>query len=155
MLRVTCLFGILLSACTQGEAAKDFYDDAETGSTWQLTPSTGTHVDGVYGPDYYKGACPAIAAKNAQLPTGAVTGCEADCTCTFQLSLSDDGDVGHSYVAGVDYEEQCTDGSHMQCFNTGAEDGGPAYCTWVSGTIDPSVDPFGDCSYTLDLVRED
>lgn len=140
---------VLLAACTQNGDQKDFYDHAESGSTWQLTIADGAHVDEVYGNNYYKGACPVFAARSARVPDDGNTTCEPGCTCSFAFELDDDGDVGHDYHTNAGFTETCGDGSSLQCISPDPESGEVGWCTWLSGKIDPSVDPFGDCQYTF------
>jgi hypothetical protein len=140
---------ILLAACTQNGDQKDFYDSVERGSTWQLTITDGAHVDEEYGGGYYTGACPAFAARAARVPDDGNTMCEPGCTCSFDFSLSDTGDVGHDYSTDAGFSERCSDGSSLMCVSPDPEHGETGLCTWLSGKIDPSVDPFGDCQYTF------
>ncbi len=143
---------VMIAACTQNGGAKDYYDSAEAGSTWQLSLDNGKRVDSVYGPDYYKGACPAFAARTAHLPAadGSVA-CDPGCTCSFDFSLEDSGDVGHNYSVDAGFQEQCDDGSSITCVDPDPMIGEVGFCTWISGKIDPKVDPFGDCTYTFTL----
>ncbi len=142
---------VLLAACTQNGDQKDFYDQVESGSTWQLTIADGAHIDEAYGPDYYKGACPVYAARTARVPDGGNTACEAGCTCSFAFYLEDNGDVGHDYHTDASFTETCSDGSSLSCYSPNPTLGETGWCTWLSGKIDPSVDPFGDCKYTFTI----
>ncbi len=146
------IFLALLAACTQNQDAKDFYDHAESGTTWQMMIADGKLVGEAYGTGY-TGACPAFSTRSARVPDDGLTSCEPGCTCTLTFYLEDDGDVGHRYATDADFHTQCTDGSSLDCISPDPMVGEVGFCTWVSGKIDPSVDPFGDCSYTFTLVE--
>ena len=152
-MRSTMFLILLLGACTQNGDAKDFYDHAESGTTWQLTIGDGKLVDEAYGSDYYKGACPAFAAREARIPVDGSTACEPGCTCGFDFSLEDNGDVGHDYATDAEFFESCSDGSSLECISPDPMHGETGWCTWMSGKIAPSVDPFGDCTYTFDIAE--
>lgn len=154
-MRSTLVLLLLVGACTntQSQDAKDFYDHTQSGTSWQLTIAGGQLVDEAYGSDYYKGACPAFATRTGHVPDGSTDSCEPGCTCSLQFFLDDDGDVGHNYSVDAELTETCSDGSSLQCVSPDPMDGEIGWCTWLSGKIDPSVDPFGDCKYTFTMTE--
>nr|HEX4316618.1 hypothetical protein [Kofleriaceae bacterium] len=146
---------MVLASCAQHEEAKDFYDRAEAGSTWALDFSGGKLVDEAYGSGY-TGACPMFTDRDGMVPANTVDICEPGCTCSFSFELDDDGDVGDDYATTASFTEQCPDGSSLDCIEPSPDDGvETGFCTWVSGTIPSSVDPFGDCTYDFRISETD
>lgn len=145
-MRYRLLSLVVLAACTENQDAKDYYDAVETGSSWQISIDSGNHVD-----DHYQGACPAFAPRTAHVPADDSLACDPGCTCAFGFALEDDGEIGHRYAVDAGFEQQCDDGSSILCTDPDPMHGEVGFCTWTSGTIDPQVDPFGDCSYSFTL----
>lgn len=131
-MRLACL-ALVLAACAQNQAAADLYNQAESGSTWKLTFT-----------DVPEG-CPVIASLTAHLPDGAVASCGSGCACLFSLELDDNGEqLGADYSVHGDYEQECADGSSLDCFDADPEDGLPGLCYGV-----------GVCQYNFVIAEVD
>ncbi len=139
---------MVIGGCAQNEQAKDFYQQAEQGSTWELAFNQGTLVNAVYGTDYYMGACPVLTQRTVHLPDDSAATCDPGCACAFKFFLEDVGDVTDDYIVSSGYRQQCGE-AILDCHMPSPGTGEAGFCTWTAGTIDPSVDPFGDCSYVF------
>ena len=132
-MRNTMIALVVVSAaagCTQNEDAKDYFDRVEHGTDWQLTIAGGTRVD-----NSYTGCVPDVSAEGvAHVPSAHANGTE------FDFSLVDDGDIGHNYVVDAGFLQRDDDGSSLQCEWPNPETDETGWCTWLSGTFDPSID---------------
>ncbi len=133
----------LVAACTTNGYAKTVYDDAESGSTWQLAFGAETH---------HSITCPApITARVARLPDGSAA-CDPGCTCAFGFQLEDDGDgPSHDYSIQVTFDQHCATGT-LSCLSVHGEDGDPAICDWRPAQPSPWAEQA--CEYPLTYERQ-
>jgi hypothetical protein len=143
MLRLSLVTIALLTACVGNQSQKDYYDDVERGSHWQLTFTPPGAA-----------SCPAFATKLASVPDGALTHVEAGCTATLTFyAMLDHNPTENVWDVMAELQENCADTSGLLC---DADPIGPdvtMYCSW-SAAADISKS-WGDCNYDAKLVRLD
>jgi hypothetical protein len=142
-MRVVCSsFAVaVLAACAQNQAAADLYNQAESGSTWQLTINDPQGIQ-----------CPTSMVRIGHLPDGSAN-CGSGCTCSFSIELCDNGDAVPDYSVDFGYVEGCPDGSSLECDDMDPEDGDPpGFCNWTPAVLPNGVQPTS-CTYDFTVTE--
>jgi hypothetical protein len=132
MIRLGLIAALAATACVDHQEAKDFFDDAQRGSTWVL----------LIGPP--QSGCMEVASKTGDLPAMTVAGCEPGCTCSFFFSLDDHGDnLGPTnwHVSAV-LSERCGAAGTTTCSVEDADRN-------TSGSCGNAA-----CSYSFSIMRQ-
>ena len=138
---------VVVSACDSGSDKLAFYDQAESGSTWQLDFGAGSPT----GETAFMGTCPTFVSRTIALPNEGMP-CGATCSCTLDLSVGDqDGAFSESEYLLLEFAESCND-------NTGVSTDANLEASMTNDvraygdTSDSPNDGLHDCFYPLHLT---
>jgi hypothetical protein len=135
-----------LLGCLHSEA-RDYYDRVQSGTQWQLAFEARPIASSFP-------RCPSFATRTMTVPRDDGSHCDPSCTCGLKFQLEEDeGFLGSTGYVDVFFDQQCKDGSYLDCFGTHPELGLPVECTWIAHPEDLQTHAYGDCAYRLSLQQ--